>query len=273
MARRLPTRGRVLELWNTHVRRSPWLFRDRYGTTYQFRPGDSFAEHYDRGVTLDDPAELSYLERTVTPGMTVLDVGANIGGAALLAARLMRNHGRLFAFEADPDTCATLRTNFELNRLPATFEALNRAVASNRGTVTLHRFPRQASSWNSLARFEAHGLTPQSSIDVEALDLDSFASERRLEFIDLLKVDVEGAEPEVFAGASALLQRHAIRRVLFEISHVPLYGSGHTVNDVLEPLLSAGYSLAAIRADGQLYTTSAQSISATTFGNFVATAP
>ncbi len=166
---RLPSRGRVLELWHTHVRRSPWLFHDRYGIVYQFRPGDSFAEHYDKRATLDDAAQLAYLERHVTPRMTLLDVGANIGGAALLAARLMHDEGRLFAFEADPDTCASLRTNFELNQLPSNFEVVHAAVAAHSGTVALHRFPRFAASWNSIARYPAHGITPRDSVEVKSL--------------------------------------------------------------------------------------------------------
>jgi FkbM family methyltransferase len=269
---RLPTRGRVLEFWHTHVRRSPWQFRDRYGITYQFRPGDSFAEHYDKRATLDDPAQLAYLERTVEPTMTVLDVGANIGGASLLAARLMGNRGRLFAFEADPDTYTALRANFALNQLPYTFEALHCAVTRSCGVVTLHRFPRFAASWNSISRYDAHGLTPVSTTEVDSIDLDTFVRERKLGVIDLLKVDVEGAEPEVFEGAKNALKNRVVRRVLFEISRVPLLGSGHEVGDVLEPLRAAGYAFYALNPDGRLRAVTPREISAVTFGNFVALA-
>lgn len=269
---RLPTRGRVLEFWHTRVRRSPWLFRDKFGIVYQFRPGDSFAEHYDRRATLDDAAQLAYLERTVVPGMTVVDVGANIGGAALLAAKLMHHRGRLYAFEADPDTYAALRANFEFNRLPPHFEALNCAIAAGEGDVTLYRFPRFAASWNSIARYEAHGITPENSVDVKATSLDGFAQQRGLTSIDVLKVDVEGAEPEVFAGAARLLRERAVRRVMFEVSRVPLEGSGHRVEDVIEPLLTAGYVLHAIDPEGQLSRVAAERLVTTTFGNFVALA-
>lgn len=263
----------MLEFWHTRVRRVPWLFHDRYGIVYQFRPGDSFAEHYDKRAALDDDAQRAYLERAIKPGMTVFDVGANIGGVSLLAARLMGNQGRLLAFEPDPDTFAALATNFLLNRLPPHFEAINAAVAAHTGTVTLHRFPRSSASWNSIARYEAHGITPSTTIDVDCFALDTLAHERGIKSIDLLKLDVEGAEPLVLAGAVGLLRERAVARVLFEISQVPLLGSGHTVNDVLAPLLTTGYALFAIDPDGQLRATSVQEIAATRFGNFVARAP
>lgn len=269
---RLPTRGRVLEFWHTRVRRSPWRFRDKFGIVYEFRPGDSFAEHYDRAAALDDAAQLAYLERTIVPGMTVVDIGANIGGAALLAARLLHDQGRLYAFEADPDTYAALCKNFELNGFPPHFEAINCAVTAAPGNVTLYRFPRSAASWNSLARYEAHGMAPEHSVEVRATTLDEFARERELVNIDLLKVDVEGAEPEVFAGAVDLLRELAVRRVMFEVSHVPLAGSGHRVEEVIQPLLTAGYVLHAIEPDGRLVRVAAEQVVATTFGNFVALA-
>jgi tRNA A58 N-methylase Trm61 len=58
-----------------------------------------------------------FLKMTLGPGMVFVDVGANIGSHVINAARLVGDKGRVFAFEADPETYAVLVSNIELNRL------------------------------------------------------------------------------------------------------------------------------------------------------------
>ena len=73
--------------------------------------------------------------------------------------------------------------------------------------------------------------------------MDEFLERKGIERVDLLKIDVEGAEPEVFAGAAGALAKGAIRRIVLEVSREPLIRMGHQVEDVLRPLQAAGYSI------------------------------
>ena len=93
------------------------------------------------------------------------------------------------------------------------------------GTLTLNLFDPRLGAWHSLGRPElpnpfepGQTIAPTGTVEVEAITLDDYAGENRLDRIALLKIDVEGAEPDVIAGAAGLLERGAVGAVLFEVS-------------------------------------------------------
>lgn len=183
---------------------------------------------------------LAYLERILRPGDVVVDVGASIGVVALLAAKI---GCRVLAIEAERGNYDRLRGNIVLNELEV--EPLRIAITDHPGTATLYVFPPHRRGHHTLARDDA-AIARQT---VECTTIDEFLESRGIERVDLLKVDVEGAEPEVFAGAAGSLARGAIRRIVFEISREPLLRMGHQVEDVIGPLQAAGYSICTFEGD------------------------
>ncbi len=177
---------------------------------------------------------LAYIERILRPGDVVVDVGASIGVVALLAAKM---GCKVLAIEAERANYDRLCGNIALNELKV--EPLRLAITDHRGTATLYVFPPHRRGHHTLARDEA-AIATQT---VECTTIDELLDRRRIERVDLLKVDVEGAEPEAFAGAAESLARGAIRRIIFEISREPLLRMGHQVEDVIGPLRAAGYSI------------------------------
>jgi len=153
---------------------------------------------------LDGGGELEVqaaLQEHLKPGMTFYDVGANIGFFSLLAARLAGERGRVVAFEADPEVAARLRENVARNRADQiTIE--QRAVWSEPGTVHFERADLAASPDRGLGHVVSSDAN--NTIDVAAVSLDDYA--RGGPPPDFLKCDVEGAEVEVFRGASGLLR-------------------------------------------------------------------
>src|SRR5208283_897383 len=82
--------------------------------------------------------ERAALAALARPGMTVLDIGANLGLYSLLLARSVGPSGRVIAFEPDPDLCALLRANCAANGL-ANVEAHNMALGAAPGRMILSR--------------------------------------------------------------------------------------------------------------------------------------
>ena len=131
----------------------------------------------------------------VGPGDIVIEVGANIGEVSLACARL---GATVHAIEADPRTRAMLESNV---RGVADITVHGFAASDHIGTVTFFQ-----------ATGEADGSTIEpdrydAEITVEARTLDEFAAGEGLGSVHLIKCDAEGAEPEVLAGATDLLQR------------------------------------------------------------------
>jgi FkbM family methyltransferase len=148
-----------------------------------------------------DPID-RFIRQYVESDSTVLDIGANQG----LYARTMLSRGaRVYAFEPNPEMAQTLSRNLRNPRL----EVVQKAIADRIGTVDFHIDLRPgvgavASSVHRLDDLE--GVTKQ--ITVECTTVDAFCSERRIR-PQFIKVDVEGGEREVFAGARETIARNA----------------------------------------------------------------
>jgi FkbM family methyltransferase len=148
-----------------------------------------------------DPID-RFIRQYVESDSTVLDIGANQG----LYARAMLSRGaRVYAFEPNPEMAQTLSRNLRNPRL----EVVQKAIADRIGTVDFHIDLRPgvgavASSVHRLDDLE--GVTKQ--ITVECTTVDAFCSERRIR-PQFIKVDVEGGEREVFAGARETIARNA----------------------------------------------------------------
>lgn len=148
-----------------------------------------------------EPEVQNALQSLLRPGMVFYDVGANIGFFALLAAKLVGTHGRVSAFEVDPEVAARLREHVARNG----FEQITveeKAVWSEPGTVSFERSDPKQSPDRGLGHV-AEG-DAKDSIRVEAVSLDAYAETAPAP--DFLKCDVEGAEVDVFRGAQRLLK-------------------------------------------------------------------
>ena len=143
------------------------------------------------------------LDRLLLPGMTVVDVGANLGTHTLFAAKRIGENGKVIAFEPDPDMFDSLTANTDGL---ANVQRHRLAVSSASGMVEFHVNADSAKS--SLVRLGG----AVARIIVEAVRLDDQVKEP----IDFLKIDVEGHELEVLKGAGELLRRQSIKIIHFE---------------------------------------------------------
>jgi FkbM family methyltransferase len=158
-----------------------------------------------------EPHIVAWCARFLRPGMTVVDVGANIGFHALHAACRVGPEGRVLAFEPDPRNAALLRMSLGLRspRLPV--EVIEAALSDRDGTLVLSDLGNPG---NSGARFThesrghlerlVHGPRPVFSTTSARRFDDHFDLHR----LDLVKIDVEGFEPKALAGMEASIRRH-----------------------------------------------------------------
>lgn len=152
-----------------------------------------------RALGLYELRKVGEIRRRLGAGGVFVDVGANQGDFALLAAGLVGPGGRVLAFEPEPGNAAAIRSNIALNGL--TNVELREAALSDRvGTATLHR--SAVSGWHSLRPDLPDRDRDATTVAVQALD------DLGLPRLDLLKIDVEGAEAAVIAGARDTLYRH-----------------------------------------------------------------
>jgi FkbM family methyltransferase len=180
--------------------------------SYAFLEGDYFhipARLDFHGVQLltGAPGGPAILEKFCSPGTTAIDVGANIGRWAVQMAKLVGQAGALIAFEPNPVIANSLRKTFRVNGLRHA-EAHALALSDAIGDATLYVNASDTkivdSGISSLERQEP-GSTP---VTVRTIALDHFLEGKKIPRVSFIKIDVEGHEHRVLAGARATLQEH-----------------------------------------------------------------
>lgn len=179
-------------------------------------------------------------------GGTCIDVGANNGAFALVFAKKVGAEGVVHAFEPDSLVYSRLQANCLLNGFEDRLKCHHMAVSNVAATLTFYRSDSQHSGWGSLAEFK--DIAKQAE-PVQSTTLDYFLASENILRVDLLKVDVEAHEPELLEGARNSLGNHVFRFILIEFNGFRLRERGKSLEDFLDPLLTAGYEVVRPRAD------------------------
>lgn len=190
---------------------------------------------YLLGKTLAEPRERRFLRQVVEPGMVVFDVGANIGFYTTFLAGLVGPAGRVHAFEPDPVSFDILRRRTSPQ---SNVEVTQAAAGEHPGRTTLfcNRLNRADN------RVYTHpGDLPLEPMDVPVLTLDDYCTARRIDRIDAVKMDVQGAEVAVLAGFRQTLLRLRPGWMLVEFAPELLTGAGSSPEAFWEILAGLGY--------------------------------
>jgi FkbM family methyltransferase len=160
-------------------------------------------------------AELEFILRLVRPGMTFFDVGANIGLFSLAVGQKLQGCGLLYAFEPSQKTFSMLGKNLVHNGLTAV-RAERLALSDKSGEATFYVNAELNDALNSLEDSSHTDAEVVGRETVETVTLDEFVARERIARVDLMKVDVEGAELLVFRGGHRLLARPDAPVILYE---------------------------------------------------------
>ena len=151
-----------------------------------------------------EPNEFAFLDRTLKPGMVFIDVGANDGYYTLFAARKVGPGGRVLAIEPSSREREHLRRNLERNAI-ANVAVVPVALGAVAVTAELKLADGLHAGHNTLGDFAHNDVVAAGTERVLVETLDSLAARLEMTRIDVVKIDVEGAEASVIAGARGVL--------------------------------------------------------------------
>jgi FkbM family methyltransferase len=175
--------------------------------------------------------------------MTVLDIGAHVGQYSLLASRAVGSTGRVIAFEPQPDIRLRLDEHLTINGC-RNVSVIAKAVADALGEVWIAA--GDPGDHNS-GHVGIVGRTAAGAFSVECTTIDQVVEDCGVTRLDLLKVDVEGAEEAVFAGAGDALGRwHPA--IVFEINGMQESADGSRTSASIEALRALGYEMFGVAA-------------------------
>lgn len=212
-------------------------FRGPWGAEFAYVPfwGAYGAEH----GALHEAGELEHCLRTLPPGATVLDVGANLGTFCVnLAVR--RSDVVFHAVEPVAATCEWLRANVRRNAVEDRVRVHRVALADRAGTMEMTR-TRHTNNRLVPERGAASGEGPLERVEV--VMLDDLAAREGIGRVALVKMDVEGAELLALQGGVRLLARDR-PDLLLEVEERHLTRFGATIGALEDFLSTHGYGAA-----------------------------
>jgi FkbM family methyltransferase len=202
---------------------------------------------YAAWKALSDRRERALLRQWIRPGMTVVDVGANIGIYASFFSKLVESSGCVYAFEPDSANYQRLIENAEsLDNVSPN----HAAVGATTGTIRLFVSDKLNVDHRT---FDSGDGRRGVEVPVVSLD-DYFAAGQRVDFI---KIDVQGFELSVLQGAERLLVENRDIKVLLEYWPYGLTKAGVTPSMVIEQIRSLGFEVSTIGDRDEAFTGSA----------------
>lgn len=197
----------------------------------------AFREYYE--------PELRYLERVLAPGKSFVDAGACYGIYTLAASRIVGKQGRVIAFEPASRAFRVLRKNVELNCLTNVL-AYPLALTEKRGKTWLYHHPNVGC--DSLGRDHSFAETAE---EIATESLDNVLQALSVDKVDVIKMDVQGAEELVLRGATnVLLSNHPV--IIFEVFPEGTAPLGLPPYGAWKLLENLGYEFFVVDGNGEL---------------------
>jgi FkbM family methyltransferase len=196
-----------------------------------------------------EAAEMRFARNYLERGMTVLDIGAHHGLYTLLASKKTGSAGRVLAFEPSARERQRLEKHLRVNRCKNT-SVLPYALGSERGEASFYLAGGPHDFCNSLRLPDVPDAVEETHVEVRRLDevLDELVMPR----IDFVKLDVEGGELDVLAGAKRLLERRPRPVLLVEVEDRRTGPWGYRAKEILERLVKKGFCWYWADGDGTL---------------------
>jgi len=182
------------------------------------------------------------LNKELSSGDVVFDLGANIGYYALMEANLVGNNGYVYAIEPSPSNVDVLRKNIFLNNYNDIVEVFQMGASNKTGKENFYISEMSNLGTFSPTRYYGKSSMTKSSpsISTKTTNIPDFIVDKKP--IDLMRMDIEGYEVEVFEGMMPLLEnKNFSPKILFE-THRPKYDDNHhSMRNVLIKMFKYGY--------------------------------
>lgn len=195
-------------------------------------PAKLWARAGETGITgniyygLAEYEDMAFAIHLLDPSDLFVDVGANAGTYSVLAGRV--SGARVIAFEPIAETADRFDANMRLNQIAESTVLHRTGVGAALGVL---RFTADRDTINHVIDSANDGI----EVQVETLD-NILANESPT----LIKVDVEGYEPDVLAGANKTLLKKSLLALIIEIND-SFRAYGHNISDILDPIEAAGF--------------------------------
>jgi FkbM family methyltransferase len=196
----------------------------------------TYTRMYLFGKRLAEEREVQLFRLHLRPGMTIVDMGANIGFYTVLFSQLVGPRGTVYAFEPDPFCSGILRDR--IGALPVqNVRVETAALGESEGEATLYCSKRDRAE-NRTYPFDP--AVPVETVQVQMLGLDTYCRTHRIDRIDAVKMDVEGLEVSALRGMREIMVKSPPAWMFVEFCPKQLKGAGASSEAFWQVLAGSG---------------------------------
>ena len=213
----------------------------------------SFSEYLSIINLQPSQPELEFMRARLKEGKVAFDVGANVGSWSVLMHKL-NPECQIFAFEPIPKIFELLKINGSFNS-GEQISAINAAVCDYDGEMDF-QVPGNVAIFGRLAPKNASSFSDsrfaEASVSkVQTARLDNFCASRNIEFIDFLKIDVEGFELAALRGLGDMIYNKRVSAIHIETIRENHERAGECFDSLLKFLHDCGYSFYSLSESGE----------------------
>lgn len=196
-----------------------------------------------------EEAEWRFVERFLQERMTALDIGAHHGFYTILASKRVGPSGRVIAFEPSARERRRLSFHVKLNNC-GNVKVEPFALSNEDRETTLFLADTREAAFNSLRPPAVS--SPTRRITVRAITLDHYLEKERIDRVDFIKIDAEGAELEILKGMKGLLNQNSSPVIMAEVTDIRTQAWGYPASAIYDYLTERDYHWFATSTEGRL---------------------
>lgn len=222
-----------------------YRFASFQGNKMYVNPRDKFIAQSVLKYGVWEPDETRLFKRVIKKGMIVVDLGANVGWYTLIAAKLVGKNGKVYSFEPDPDNCALLRKNVQINGYENVIVE-QKAVLDHGGIIKLFL---NADNLGDHRIYDCHDREKWTF--TEGIVLDDYFGDNHKK-IDVIKMDVQGAEMAVLVGMDKIIRANDKLKMFIEFSPFLIRRSGFSPEAFLNRIAKYGFKIQIIGVQNEI---------------------
>ena len=226
------------------------VFRDRFGFRFWIDNIESLKFSWSTNAVGDSGGVVSYLMKNIRKGNICVDIGTHQAGISVPLWARSGKEGRVVSVEADASKIDRIKQNLRLNGFSDEYVVSN-AISDKREQRKFRIYP-DSPGWNTFGNPSFAKKYESSETQVECITGNDLFSTYNLDFVHLVKIDVEGAEPLVLNGLIEKFRACKIEQCIFEVNPLMLPGLGFATDQLKEFWSNLPYDLYRINDDRSL---------------------
>ena len=192
-----------------------------------------------------EPYQMALFRKTIKPGMTIVDIGANIGLYSVIAGKLTGKNGRVFSFEPEKKNFEYLNKNVNANNLK-NVQVDTTAISNEKATRNLFLFSDNTGSYSLVDNRKTN-----ISVQVQTDTLDNILKLKAIDHVDFIKMDIEGAEYLAFEGMTDVINKSKNLTMMIEFFPNAIRRFNKEPLQFLNKIKSLGFKISEISEDNK----------------------